>query len=356
MPRGSTKIKTTRRKLGYSQLDFSLQAGVGVRTLQLAEKGKEEVSDKTLRLIADALGLPLEEACHRDEALTEDDFDKLPWSMSRFIRRRIAPANNSFCQEEADVKDVIGRMRESWAVHLENAKPEDDVQFFFDADEKLNEHYFRYEERYLSIWKKNPWTLMLATDGEERRGASVVLPITDEAFERFHRGEVSFMDLDENDIVDESQNLVLDSAVEFCGTGNPAWYRFTESLSYAVFCQIAMLSLDPMGDDFRMISFGASPLNFKRLLSLGFEDSGSIMPEFDYPICHFAINHDVQSDDTYAQATTTKHYAHLFKRFCKSPSRVFAKRRIVTRVLRALQPAVKPQRQTAAKHLRSFVA
>ncbi|MCM2374126.1 helix-turn-helix domain-containing protein [Aporhodopirellula aestuarii] len=344
MPRGSSKIRLARKKLGQSQLQFALNAGVGVRTLQLAEGGKDEVSAKTLKRIAKAAGLSPDAACYHDDALIDDDFDKLPWSMSRFIRKRVGPDNNSFCRDEADAQAVIGQMRENWIVHLQNTKPEEDETFFFEADNKLNEHYFSYEQRYLSIWEKNPATLMLASHGEERRGVSVVLPVTDEAYERFHRGEISFMELSEDDILFESQNLVLDSAVEFCGTGNPAWYRFTESLSYSVFCQIAMLSIDPTAEDFRMISFGASPLNFKRLLSIGFQDSGSVMPEFQYPICHFAAHDSELTDRSYVQATTTTHYAHLFKRFCKTPSRVSATRHVVTRLLRAMQPAVKPTR------------
>ncbi|MBB3206460.1 transcriptional regulator with XRE-family HTH domain [Rhodopirellula rubra] len=356
MPRGSSKIRTARKKLGQSQLQLALNAGVGVRTLQLAEGGKDEVSDKTLKRIADALGLCLEDVCYHDEALSEDDFDKLPWSMSRFIRKRVAPSHEAFCRDEADTQAVLGLMRESWSVHLGNTTPEENEDIFFEADEQLNKHYFRYEKRYLDIWNKNPATLMLATHGDERRGASVVLPVTDDAYERFYNGEVSFMDLTEEDVLYESQNLVLDHAVEFCGTGNPAWYRFTESLSYSVFCQIAMLSIDPTADDFRMISFGASPLNIKRLFSIGFQDSGSTMPEFQYPICHFSVDQNEQSDGTYVQSTTTTHYAHLFKRFCKAPSRISAKRRILTHVLRAMQPAVKPMRHVATNSSDSHVA
>tara|TARA_R110002073_G_scaffold61637_4_gene155009 strand:+ start:3967 stop:5100 length:1134 start_codon:yes stop_codon:yes gene_type:complete len=341
MPKGSIKISQTRKELGLSQLQLAVQAGVAVRTLQFAEAGKRHLSAKMLRRIADALSLPYEDVIS-DTSQRDDQFDAWPWSLSQFIQSKTVPSDEAFCENEADACGVFQRMRDSWRMHLDGSDPTEDDRLFIAADKKLNERYVRYEDRYLALWRRHPQTILLAAADGKRYGASVVLPVTDSAYERLRDGVISFMDIGPDDILDESQNLVLDSAVEFKDVGGSAWYKVTDSLSYAVFCQIAMLSIDPMAEDFRMVSFGASPTNIRRLKSIGFQECGTTMPEFDFPICEFAQEHSDESDDTYTRVSTTSHYAHLFHRVVGSRFRSVTRRRVITNSLRAFQRIVKP--------------
>ncbi len=341
MPKGSIKISQTRKELGLSQLQLAVQAGVAVRTLQFAEAGKQRLSVKMLRRIAEALSLPYEDVIS-DSSQNDDQFDAWPWSLSQFIQSKTVPGDEAFCENEEDACSVIQRMRESWRMHLDGGDPCEDDALFDAANEKLNEQYFSYEERYLSLWRRHPQTILLAAADGKRNGASVVLPVTDSAYERLRDGEISFMDIGPDDILDESQNLVLDSAVEFKEGGGSAWYKVTDSLSYAVFCQIAMLSVDPMSDDFRMVSFGASATNIRRLKSIGFQESTKTMPTFNFPICEFAQEHADESDDTYTRVSTTTHYAHLFHRVVGSRFRSVTRRRVITGALSTFQRILKP--------------
>ncbi|MFG0263382.1 MAG: helix-turn-helix domain-containing protein [Novipirellula sp. JB048] len=341
MPKGSIKISQTRKELGLSQRELAVQAGIAVRTLQFAEAGKQRLSAKMLRRIAAALELPYEQVI-QERVPSEDQFDSWPWSLSQFIQRKTVPSEQAFCEDEADVCNIIRRMRESWSVHLEGSPASEYDEIFQAGNRKLNEHYSDYEARYLSLWQRHPQTLIASTSDGVRNGASVVLPVTDSAYERLRDGKLSFMDIGPEDVLDESQNLVLDSAVEFADTRTPAWYKVTDSLSYAVFCQIAMLAKDPLADDFRMISFGASSTNMRRQKSIGFLYSTKVMPGFDYPICEFAQQYDGGSDDTYTRVSTTAHYAHLFHRVVGSKFRSATRRRVIVKALSAFQRVVKP--------------
>ncbi len=333
MPRGSTRIRQARVRLGLSQLQAAVLADVSVRTLQFAESGKEEVTIRTMTRIAEALGLSLEEAMRDDNSLENDQFKLLPWSISRFIKARIQPNIDSLCFDETAARNVILKMRESWKVHLENTGSSGSDNRFGAADRKLDEQLDQYLERYLAIWRRCPDCIQVATGDGLQYGASVVLPVTDSAFAQLERGEISFMEIGPDDLLDQSQNIVLDSVVEFAGTGNPAWHKFTSSLSYLVFCQIATLSRAPASHDFRMLSFSASPLNLQRLQATGFRESGVMMPDYDYSICVFSTDEPVDYDEHYVLASTTAHFSHLVRGLCNSTARIRDRRVIVKQTL-----------------------
>ena len=340
MPQGSSILRQERQRLGLSQLDLAIRATVSVRTLQFAEGGKANVSSKKLGLIASELGISFAEAS-KDESLADDQFGRLPWSISRFIREKADPGPEAFCNDLDDALVVIREMRASWKEHLQYTSEDQSDELYELGDQKLDEAFFVYQQRYLSIWKKHPGTIQLAHCNGIRCGVSVVLPVCDSAYQRLRDGEISFMDIDDDDIEEESQNLVLDSAVEISGVGQTPWHRLTDSLIYAVFSQIAVLSKDPCADDFRMISFGASPLNMKRLLSLGFQDCDVSMPEFGFPVCEFSLKALDKSGPQYANASTTAHFARLLKPSSLSAVKLTAKKRIVTAGLKSLQRVVK---------------
>ena len=329
MPQGSERIREVRLRLGLSQMQLAVRAGVSQRTIQFAEAGKANLRPNKLKQIADALNISFEEAAEIARAVEDDQCNRLPWSISRFIREKAVPGQSAYCQTPEDAISVIRQMRTSWKQHLQNLDSDHGNELFASGDQKLNEAFFGYQQRYLSIWRKHPGCIQLAHCNGICCGVSVVLPVTDASYERFRDGEISFMDISEDDIEEESQNLILDSAVEIGDVGKTPWHHLTDSLIYALFCQIAVLSVDPTAKDFRMVSFGASPLNFKRLKSLGFQTCNVAMPDFGFPVCEFCLAAGDIGDDQYANASTTAHFAHLLR----PPKLAATKSRITKRVL-----------------------
>jgi transcriptional regulator with XRE-family HTH domain len=313
MPRGSKLIRETRLRLGLSQLQLAIRATVSQRTIQFAEGGKANITGQKLRLIAESLGLSYDEAVVADPAISRDRADRLPWSISRFIQQKSAPGPESFCVDEASLLENVGKMRSNWKLHLERDGTDEAIEMFERGDQMLDQRLTRYQNRYLSIWKALPACFQLAQCDQACSGLVVVLPVTDDAYDRFRSGAISFMDINQDDIEFGSQNLVLDSATDFPVPGNTHWSRITDSLIFALFCRIASLSKDPLADDFRMISFGASEINMKRLESLGFLDCDVCMPEFNFPLCEFSVAACLQEDSHYANASTTAHFAGLLR-------------------------------------------
>ncbi|SMP74772.1 Transcriptional regulator, contains XRE-family HTH domain [Neorhodopirellula lusitana] len=336
MPRGSYKIRAKRKQLGLSQVHLAARADLAVRTVQFVEGGKEQVTLQTIKRIAGALELELQDAICDDDAIQDDRFESLPWSFSKFIQERVVPGADSICESREHAIKVIRQMRESWKVHLDSTQSYDNQNVFGAAEEMLSGAMDDYIDRYLEIWDRLPSTLQLATEGDSIYGASVVLPVTDDAFERLQDGEITFMDIGADDILDQSQNIVLDSVVEFTGTGNPAWHKVSANLSYVVLCQIASHSVSPVCDTFRMVSFGASPLNMKRLLSSGFQMNGSVMPTYEYPLCTFSVRDHLPSKD-YIASSTTAHFAHLVKSYSLSKFAARSRRRVITNTLGVLK-------------------
>ncbi len=308
-----------------------MRADVGIRTIQFAEGGKREVTRGTLEAIAFALNLDYEDVI---EGGNRDAFLEAPWGLFKFVQRRLRLSDLAFCRQEDDALVAIGQMRDSWRTHLHAPSSEDEREIFLKADRILNEHYDSYEQRYLSIWKQNPGTFVFSVSQRERTGMSVILPVTDSAYERLRTGEISFMDISASDILGTSQNLVVDSAVEFSNCTALPWYRITESLSFAVFSQMTMLASNPGARDFRMLSFGASPANIERLKSTGFVFNGRTMPVFEFPVCEFTGNNNDLTEDTYERTSTVSHILHLLNRRIDSNSSVESKRRMVIRYLK----------------------
>ena len=347
MPLGAPLLKEKRRSLGLSQLEVATMAKVSVRTLQFAESCKSNVSSQKLRQIARAIGIAEAEAFQvaspggSDKTGGPDKYDRLPWSMSRYIQDRAAPGPECFCRDQDEALDVIREMRKNWKHHLRTAGAAQSEEPYEIAEKILENALYQYESRYLRIWKRHPGTFQLARSNGFYCGVAVVLPVSDEAYEKLAAGEISFMEITEDDIEEESQNIILDSAVEFFGLEQPPWHQLSNSIGFAVFCRIAALSLDPMADDFRMLSFAASELNSKRLTSLGFRTSDEVMPEYQYQILEFSLSGCAKSDMNDPTASTTALFAKLLRPSAMTNAASDAKRRMLTRGFRVLQNAVK---------------
>ena len=343
--KGNPQIASWRDQEGWTQVELAVRADVSRRALQKAETGTESVSKQTLRNIADALGREFREVVHPTDVQSSDAFSRWPWSLHEFVRNRISLSTHALGRDADDIRLAVRQMRRDWRDHLEYASQLGDISAATKASERLDEASADYERRYIGIWKRNPSSIMFATAADVRTGLSVVLPVTDEAYARLKKGEISFMDISASDVLSQSQNLILDSAVELRTDAPSPWYRVTDSLSFSIFFQIATQSIDPAANNFRMLGFGGSPLNLKRLHDIGFVEYGVMMPRYDYVMCEFGggerhavRGNDSQDPDRMQRAATTSHYAGLFKRFNLSNAKLSMKRSVIRRMLKIYGP------------------
>ncbi|MEI8022432.1 MAG: hypothetical protein WCH39_29755, partial [Schlesneria sp.] len=187
--------------------------------------------------------------------------------------------------------------------------------------------------RYLAIWRKNPDTIFFGVCAGRPSGITIVLPVSNTAYERLRDGKSSFMDITDADILPESQNLILDSAVEFSEATTRRWYQVTDALGFAIFHQISSLAKAPSSKSFRVLSFGASMTNLKRLATIGLAPNGRIMPKYDYSICELTGNNCDLDVDSYNKQVTWTHFLTLWRRMLPSRTTLKLKRRALLAAL-----------------------
>lgn len=85
------KVKNIRERLGFTQSDLSQKSGVSLSTVQKLEGGKNKPRRPTLRVVAESLGLSLEELDRPKSGLLdasiEDEFLALASKMSMTQRQ-----------------------------------------------------------------------------------------------------------------------------------------------------------------------------------------------------------------------------------------------------------------------------
>ncbi len=307
MPKASNKLKKRRLQLRLTQAELAARAGISKRTVQMSERG-QNISVFTLEQIAEAVGLAAQEVT---QAASFDALQQGPWSLYQFVTNGIFPEPSAFCLEARDVEGAIKHMQENWEVHLNQNADLANSKYADSYRKQKLKGAGAYYSKYTQLWKANKNALMYATSKGTRNGVSVILPVTNKAYEDLKSGMLGFLEIEKRHICEYSQNLVIDSGVEFSGTEQER-IAATTSLRFVSFFQVAALSKDLSSPDFRMLSFGASSKNEKRLKANGFSRCQGVTPQLGFSIYEFAAdNSDLGSDDE-LRKSTAKHYARMF--------------------------------------------
>lgn len=288
-----------RNRLGLTQIEVEDLSGVSRRIIQKIEAGDRSVSPRSRRRLAIALGMmPDKEKFIED--CGKDAFWNLPGvlfnHLANFAKRK--PPDATRCSRLQDAEKTIKRMRENWKLHLSQVCDLNRNSRLQKVDQMLDDRCEEYIDRYVRVWHLVPDSLLCSTSNGERTGASIVLPVSDEAYDGFVTGKRGFMDIQRKDIVPKSQNLIYDSMVEFLDAPRASWYAITNSLSATVFYQTVALSQNVDSADFRIASFEASPVNAKRLKSVGFVRNGYETGEYQFPIYEFSARSIARATDT----------------------------------------------------------
>lgn len=312
MAHASPQLRQARLGLGLTQLELAARAGVSCRTIQFAESGRS-VANSTLRRIASAMDMECDQLLRIDPGTGKDAFMDLPWSIADRFRNNRFSERGSCCRNEAEVVSVVRELRENFAVQIQKWGTAEKQGQALLRDEAINETYFRYEQRYLECWRKNPNCIQVDRVDDTVCGVSIVLPLTANCFESFRAGKTAWLDIGADDIVEQSQYLLLDSVTEFVNRCRRPWYQVTETLSFISLAQVAELAIDPSLADFDMVSFSASPLNERRLTAIGFAGEQVAEPEFGHQIFWFGENTRVVTREEYSNWATFRHFASLVK-------------------------------------------
>ncbi|WDQ18262.1 helix-turn-helix domain-containing protein [Rhodopirellula sp. P2] len=338
MAHANAQLKQVRQSLGWSQLQLAMRAGVSSRTVQFAESG-QNVSLGTMRRIATALGMESDQLIRIDPGTGQDAFADLPWSIADRFRTHRRFDQGSLCRNEAEVIEIVRQLRENFSIQIQKWGSTQSQHHALLRDKAIDEVYFRYEQRYVELWRRNPACIRLDRYDETVGGVSITLPLTAESFRAFRAGELAWLDISADDLVDQSQYLLLDSVTEFTNQCRRPWYQVTESLSLVAFTQVAALAEHPNRSDFEMVSFSASPLNERRLSTIGFVAEPAAEPEFDYPLFWFGEDSRILTKEEYSNWSTFKHFTTLIKSVDKASLRRRMFQNLLSMVKRLQRPA-----------------
>ena len=332
MPKATSKLKKRRLQLRLTQAELAARAGISKRTVQLSERG-QNISVTTLEQISEAIGLAAEEVT---QAASFDALQEGPWSLHQYVTNRIFPGPSSNCKNAMDLQGSLGQMRKSWEVHLNQNGDLSNSKYAEPFRKQMEKGPVAFYDKYMNIWNANKNSVMYGTSKGKRNGVSAIVPLTDQAYEDLKSGELGFFDIDKTHVCEFSQNLLIDWGVEFHGPEHEQ-IAATSSLRFTAFFQVALLSRDVSSSDFRMLSFGASSKNEKRLKANGFIKCPGSTPYLGFSIYEFAAdNSDLGSDDE-VRKSTAQHYAQMIWNRFSNRVALRAKRKVILNIAHLYQ-------------------
>ncbi len=313
-----------RKRQGLTQQQAADLAKISRRQVQKIERG-ETVGIRTRFALADALGIPIHGGPDGAGRIKFDstgrpieNFDALMEPPSRFDQSlQGVPDSQDFGRKvsAAEIEFSIRRMRRSWQRHLESSTSErigaEHAQFI--ADQRLNENVEAYVRRYMELWYHMPEVIQVSRVNGCKSGISVVLPVSAFAYRELQLGEKSFMDVGVGDLQRDSGYLVIDSVVEFDDAPRRKWYSITSSIRDAIIWQLIHMGGYPLPDDLRILSFGASLSNAKRLQASGFVDIGVPMKDYGYSLFELARDNS-DLEEIYSRRESGARFANLLGR------------------------------------------
>ncbi|OYP32977.1 hypothetical protein [Rhodopirellula sp. MGV] len=346
-------IRDRRVELGLSQQDLADAADVALTLIVDVESSVYTREFAALESVGNILGFQLDEMTSPGASVrpTEQAFASWPWSLSSYVQNHLLPDDLAYCRDKDDARASIEQMRDGWREHLRQCGEE--VEEFQLADDLLNQERDRYVDRYVKLWQANDETLMHPIVDGQRVALTVVLPVTAKAYEAMRNGQISFMDIGPDDVLPESQHIVLDSAVEFSCDPPPATKKVANAISYSVFYQIAVLAKDPSADDFCMLAFAASGTNIQRLAAIGFIDHDVTMPNYGYQLCEFRADNKDLPNNIQERRESISFFAGMFRRWVAGDKTLRRKRRMILGTLSVFHKLVKPRRKGSRKRTRA---
>lgn len=310
-----------RKRQGLTQQQAADLAMISRRQVQKIERG-DSVGTTSRHALAEALGIPSSERLSGSgrieftsvsRSITNSDALLDPPSRLEPSLPGVHDGPEFECRmSAAEVEFSIRRMRRSWLRHLERSVGEStdakNVQFV--ADQRLNENVEAYVARYMDLWRHMPDVIQISRVRGQKTGISVVLPLSVYAYRELRAGQKSFMEIGVEDLEQGSGCLVIDSLVEFDDAPRRKWFDVTSSLRDAIIWQVILLAGQPLPDDLRILSFGASSSNASRLKASGFIDTGEPMKDFGYALYEFARDNS-DLDEIHSRCESGMYFANL---------------------------------------------
>ena len=139
-----------------------------------------------------------------------------------------------------------------------------------------------YKSMLTGLWRFNPLTVIYAvTSSRNKVGVSCVLPLKKDVYDEIRTGQKSAFKVGACDMEWPSNHqLIHIAAVRTDEKNGTPKAEQTRCLASSIFIQIAMMAAEPL-HDLRVLSYGGTPNNHKRLEQSGFANLGVNEPQMN---------------------------------------------------------------------------
>lgn len=215
----------------------------------------------------------------------EDYFEKGIHGLLDVIRgEKLIKKSVQGCQDERQVRDTIRWVYVTFARLLESDQPaasKDFDQAIALATAKLATTLEAYQENALRWWNFDRWTVVRIRGKRGPTGFSIVLPLSQQAYESVRRGERSIHEIDVSELRRPSRYVLIEAAAEIPPdmggeTGNPS-----RNALIAHFTQCAILT-NCHGEEANVprhaLTYAATEQGTKRAHAFGYRPTGNRTP------------------------------------------------------------------------------
>jgi hypothetical protein len=142
-----------------------------------------------------------------------------------------------------------------------------------------------YQNRAVQWWRINPWIVTLAQGNRRPAAMTIVIPVTPDGYLGVLAGDYMTYDVPLKQIHVPSAHLLLEAVMERpreLGAESIPIKSLTRAMYAANIAQAGVFShrlSASKTDAIRILSFGGSPVNEKRLKAFGFRSTGRCMPQ-----------------------------------------------------------------------------
>lgn len=134
-----------------------------------------------------------------------------------------------------------------------------------------------YAERVLAWRRATPWAVLRAVRGDVAVGATILLPVSESAYDDVAEGRRPSWDLSGDELLPASRRLIVEAVAE--RPASDVKVRRNPTLSLLGCHAVQHVALMRIGDwggteEVRVLSFGGTPLGRKRLADVGYRPTG----------------------------------------------------------------------------------
>lgn len=214
------------------------------------------------------------------------DFWKLGWQnvLSTLVDTDSIDESFAFCKTAEDVEAAARIVMECVGRSHEGRK-------IADTPLAAGEIYMKRSLAQYAAWLRQFWiqrahTVMFGHIGGQRVSVSVILPLTEDAYQRVRTGQTADHELTPDDYQSPSRRLFFNALAEVQLEKKPSRKRLTMAQGHCALYQLAMCSPIAVGlkELPTMLSLGATSANTRRAEVFGLCPVGTKLKGFDVPL------------------------------------------------------------------------